>query len=119
MGMDGRLVEACSRNLFVVRERVLFTPHLKNAGVAGVLRRRIMENYAAEIGLPVEEADIDLDLVSSADELFLSNSITGIWPVRELVGGPLGELRFPSIRTGNHLQKLFEHDLGVSSGFDA
>lgn len=118
LGMDGRLIEACSRNLFVRRGGVLFTPHLQKAGVAGVLRRRIMEGHAAEIRLHVQEADIDLDFLAAADELFLSNSITGVWPVRELIGGHVGRLRFSKVHTGRRLQELFEKDLGVSSGLD-
>lgn len=119
MGMDGRVIEACSRNVFVLRRGTLFTPHLHKAGVAGILRRRIMEGYAAEIGLMVKEADMDLETVSKADELFLSNSITGIWPVRALIGDGIGELYFPTIRTAQRLQRLFENDLGVSSEFNA
>ncbi|HKJ76024.1 MAG TPA: aminotransferase class IV, partial [Gammaproteobacteria bacterium] len=63
-------------------------------GVAGVARRLLLE-YAGRHGIPVSVDDetypADLD---AADELFVTNSVIGLWPVRELAGrtyrtGPL------------------------------
>lgn len=108
----GRIVEACSRNVFVVSGDMLLTPHLRNAGVAGVLRRRIIEDYAPRMGLSVEETDIDLQTLADADELFLTNSVTGAWPVRELIGKEFSALHFSQMKIGMQVHKLFLEDLG-------
>lgn len=112
----GKLVEACSRNVFVVRGGMLFTPHLEAAGVAGVLRRRIMENYAAEVGVSIEESCIDFEFLSGADEVFLTNSVTGVWPVRTLIGEEGGELNFTSMAIAQRMQQLFAADLDEGAG---
>lgn len=116
LNQRGQVIEACSRNVFVVHNGLLFTPHLEQAGVAGILRRRIMEKYAAVLGMSVKESDIDLEILAGADEVFLTNSVTGVWPVRELVGERLGTLRFRSKMVGRRMQKMFLEDLGISSG---
>lgn len=81
---EGSLViEGVRSNVFVVRQGRLITPDLSRCGVAGVQRDRVMA-CAARIGLPVEVRDIELAELYSADELFLTNSIFGLWPVASL-----------------------------------
>jgi 4-amino-4-deoxychorismate lyase len=40
--------------------------------------------WAAQHNMPLQVRDIGLDEVLHADELFVVNSIIGIWPIREL-----------------------------------
>lgn len=81
----GRVVEGTMTNLFVVTEGRLSTPDLSRCGTAGVMRSLIME-IGSSLGMPVEERDIPLAELWSADALFLSNSLIGIWPVKEVDG---------------------------------
>ncbi|KPV40138.1 hypothetical protein AN478_08345 [Thiohalorhabdus denitrificans] len=79
---EERLVEGTVTNLFLVRDGVLKTPDLSGAGLPGVTRRRILE-HARAAGLPTEEGEVrEVDL-ERAEEAFLTNSIIGIWPIRE------------------------------------
>lgn len=80
-----RVVEATARNLFLVRDGALLTPSLMNCGVAGVMRAVIMER-AERLGISVSETALCKDDVESADEVFLTNSLCGVWPVRRIGG---------------------------------
>lgn len=79
----GHVIAGVRSNLFLLREGVLITPPLNSCGVAGVQRDRVMA-YAQQQGVPLQLRDIFLDEVYSADELFLVNSVIGVWSVRAL-----------------------------------
>ena len=81
----GRVVEGTMTNLFVVMDGRLVTPALTNCGIAGIMRREVME-VAEAMGLSCSEEELGLDDVEEADELFLTNCLIGVWPVRELDG---------------------------------
>lgn len=75
---DGRVIEGVMSNLFVVKDGEVVTPDLSRCGVAGVMRGLLIES--ARI------ADLTLSEVRGADELFLTNSLIGLWPVRQFDG---------------------------------
>lgn len=80
---SGRVIEGVYSNLFLVVAGGLVTADLSRCGVAGVMRAEILQQ-AQLLGLPVELRDISLDELLNADEVFLCNSLYGIWPVRAL-----------------------------------
>jgi len=80
---SGRVIEGVYSNLFLVIEGGLVTADLSRCGVAGVMRAEILQQ-AQLLGLPVELRDISFDELLTADEVFLCNSLYGIWPVRAL-----------------------------------
>jgi 4-amino-4-deoxychorismate lyase len=82
---QGRIVEATVSNIFVIKNSQLYTPDLSAAGVAGIMRKTIIEKLAPALGLVCHTVDMKLDFVRSADEFFLCNSVYGIWPVNELM----------------------------------
>ena len=88
---SGHVVGGTSSNLFVVRKSVLTTPTLARCGIKGVMRRAVLET-ARTLGLRADESDLTLPEVFDADELFVTNALFGIWPVRDLDGRrfPLG-----------------------------
>jgi 4-amino-4-deoxychorismate lyase len=67
-------------NLFFVRQQMLLTPDLRGCGVAGIMRSIILE-LAERLSLPVKISALDMDDLRNADEVFLCNSLIGIWPV--------------------------------------
>jgi 4-amino-4-deoxychorismate lyase len=77
---DEHLVEGTMSNLFLIRDRVLMTPDLVRCGVAGILRTVIME-LAPEVPMPLQVRALGLEDLREADEVFLTNSLIGIWPV--------------------------------------
>jgi 4-amino-4-deoxychorismate lyase len=63
----------------------VLTPCIDRCGVAGVMRGLVLE-IAAAAGISVEERRLDDADLAAAEELFLTNALTGIRPVRELDG---------------------------------
>ena len=78
--LDGLVVEGTSSNLFVVQGQQVLTPRLDQCGVAGVMRRWLIEQLCAQ-GMTVMETSITLDGFRVADEHFFCNSVFGVWPV--------------------------------------
>src|SRR5690606_41464378 len=70
--------------LFARNGRVLWTPELSQAGVAGVMRAEIIERLAPTLGLQVQVTTGTLSQLQHADEVFACNSVVGILPVRKL-----------------------------------
>ncbi|QWF71480.1 aminodeoxychorismate lyase [Methylomonas paludis] len=80
---SGAVVEGTMSNLFVLKQGTLCTPALTNCGVAGIIREIVM-NLAAQQHIPVLETVLPPQALFQADEIFLTNSVIGIWPVRQL-----------------------------------
>lgn len=80
---NGSVVEALHHNVFVVKRGELLTPKIAMCGVKGVMRRYILDTLAPGLGLSVSEKELRLDDLLAAEEIFLSNSVHGIWPVTE------------------------------------
>jgi 4-amino-4-deoxychorismate lyase len=81
----GDVIEGVFSNVFMVRQGVLHTPVIDEAGVKGVFRTAILR-HAKHQGLPVVEGRYSLDEFLAADEIFFCNSVNGVWPVRSLAG---------------------------------
>jgi len=89
----GRVIEGVFSNLFIVRDGVLMTPDLQRCGVAGVMRAEILFQ-AESLAIPSQITDIRLEQLQWADEVFVCNSVYGVWPVRAYaaLSWPVGPL---------------------------
>lgn len=85
MDESGSVIEATVSNLFAVKNGKLYTPDLSFCGVAGIMRRTIIETLAPALSLDVDVGVIDLNFLRAADELFVCNSVYGVWPVNSLI----------------------------------
>lgn len=81
----GNVIAGTRSNLFIVLDGALLTPDLSHCGVAGVQRARVME-WAAAHNIPCRMVQFGLAELLAADEIFLVNSVIGLWPVRDLQG---------------------------------
>lgn len=106
LDMSGRVIEGVFSNLFVVRDGTLLTADLNRCGVAGVMRAELLAQAQA-LGIPAAVADIRLEQLQQADEVFMCNSVYGIWPVREY-----GEMRWPVGPLTRKLQAIVRALLG-------
>lgn len=77
----GQLIEATARNIFLVKDGAIYTPELNHCGVAGVMRRLLVEKIAPELDLKVYMTSLLKEDFLLADEVFLLNSISHVWPV--------------------------------------
>ena len=82
---SGALVSGTMSNVFLVRGSKVLTPCIDRCGVAGIMRGLVLE-IAAGAGISVEERRLDAADLAAAEELFLTNALSGIRPVRELDG---------------------------------
>lgn len=76
----GRVCEATSSNLFVIKDEKIFTPSVTEGCVEGVLRTVLLNHFK------MEETQITVEQLATADSVFLSNSIQGIRAIRSING---------------------------------
>ncbi|MGB6145021.1 MAG: aminotransferase class IV, partial [Rhodanobacter sp.] len=74
----GHVISATMANLFAVIDGELLTPAVDRCGIAGVARAEVLEAMSARV------AEIGLEALAGASELFLSSSVRGIVPVQSL-----------------------------------
>jgi len=80
---DGNVIEGVASNLFAVKHGDLRTPRLDQCGVHGVTRERVMD-AARRLGWRCQEVALRQDELLAADEIFLTNTLFGIWPVNRI-----------------------------------
>jgi len=81
----GQVIEGTMSNLFAFDNNTLYTPPVLECGVQGVMRDQILY-IASQLGIATKIKPIEKQDLASANELFLSNSIIGIWPIKQLEG---------------------------------
>lgn len=85
----GHLAEGCTSNLFVVRHRSVFTPSLGEGILPGVTRALAIQ-AARELGLQVHETRVRLKRLRTADEAFLTSSLSALRPLASVNGRAVG-----------------------------
>ncbi|KLN66315.1 aminodeoxychorismate lyase [Vibrio sp. VPAP30] len=83
LDIEGNVIETTMANLFWFKDSTLFTPVLDKAGVSGVIRRDVLE-WAAIQGISTQIGEFKLAEVMEADEVFVTNSILGVAPIRAI-----------------------------------
>ena len=81
--MEGRVIGGTMSNVFAVMRGELVTPSLERCGVAGITRERVLD-AALQHGVPCRIGDFTWTELLAADELFVVNSVFGVWPVRQI-----------------------------------
>jgi branched-chain amino acid aminotransferase len=85
LGPRGDAVEAATANLFAVVDGRLLTPPLAAGPLPGVTREVVLE-CARSLGLPAPERRLPRALLARADEVFLTNSVSGVRAVAAIEG---------------------------------
>jgi len=78
---DKMVVEALNGNVFLVSGKTVKTPPLKDGCLNGILRKKIIELLRKLPEFEVKEESIAPCELQKADELFITNTISGIIPV--------------------------------------
>jgi branched-chain amino acid aminotransferase len=106
LNLAGNVCEAATANVFVVRGDRVETPPLSAGCLPGITRRHVLE-VCAELGIEAAEADLPLDALSEADEVFLTSSTRGIQPLVAWPGGsgPTGPV---TVRLKEQLQQAID-----------
>jgi len=82
---DGRLVSGTMTNVYAVIDGVISTPSITRCGVAGVMRAALLDGWRSDGQAPLIR-DMAPGELRAASEIFLSNALIGVWPVRALDG---------------------------------
>lgn len=81
LNTDKKVAEAMNGNLFLVKGKTVKTPPLSDGCVNGILRKKLIDIISKTEDLELEEASISPFELQKADELFITNVISGIIPV--------------------------------------
>lgn len=77
VNQDNHIVEAISSNVFLYKNNTLYTPSIPEGCIDGITRKHIIE-VAQTMGINVIEGTVTPSMLLQTDELFLTNSISGI-----------------------------------------
>lgn len=85
---ENNVICGSKSNIFILLNGTWVTPRLLKAGIAGVMRGKIM-TLLKENNIPFNEhKTLTLKEVKNAEALFVSNSLIGLWPVRQFIAQP-------------------------------
>ena len=77
---EDRLICGTMSNVFIVNDQLVKTPSLERCGVAGTMRRLVIQELERS-DAELEICDLTEDDLASADEVFIANSQMGVVPV--------------------------------------
>ena len=86
LNQHARICDSTIANVFWIKDNNIFTPPLNEGCVAGVMRKKILELVAGNSNHLVHEHILTEEILLQADEVFLTNAITGIRWVKECRG---------------------------------
>jgi len=81
LNTDKHVVEALNSNIFLVKGQTVKTPPLTDGCIKGIMRKQIIEIIKLMPEYTIEEVSISPFELQKADELFLTNIISGIQPI--------------------------------------
>jgi len=103
LNLNDHVIEGTMTNLFVVKEGVVLTPKLDLSGIKGIIRQIVID-LCLKYKIPLQQIVMTKGFVLAADEVFVTNSVIGIWPIVQLQGR--------SYKVGDLTQRLI-HDLHI------
>lgn len=102
---QGHVIDGTMSNIFAIKDNMIFTPELSLCGVSGVMRNTIIK-IAKEIGYSVYEKTFTKVELEQADELFLTNSLFGVWPVKVIANTRFTKVGTITRQLQNEVRKL-------------
>ena len=78
---EKNVIEALQSNIFMKTGNVVSTPPVSDGCLNGIMRKQILEILKKMEGIKVKETSISPFDLQKADELFLTNVISGIQPI--------------------------------------
>jgi branched-chain amino acid aminotransferase len=90
LNTSGKVAEGSSCNLFIVRNGTLITPPITADILEGITRRSIMQ-FAQDLGIPVEQREIDRTELYIADEAFFCGTGVQVAWIETIDGRTIGD----------------------------
>jgi len=76
------LAEGAITNIFLIKNKVLYTPMSGSGLLEGIMRNKVIEKSSYE----VIEKDLRIEDIDTADEVFITNSLMRVMPVKSIEG---------------------------------
>tara|TARA_B110000003_G_scaffold142546_1_gene143852 strand:- start:104 stop:1036 length:933 start_codon:yes stop_codon:yes gene_type:complete len=89
LDIDGYVSEGSGENIFVIKDGVIFTPHLTSA-LPGITRDTIV-TLAKSLGYEIIEKKLSCDEIYASDEAFFTGTAAEVTPIRDLDGNQIGQ----------------------------
>ena len=105
---QGHMIEGIRSNLFIIVAGELITPDLSHSGVSGVMRELICQLQRVRI------KELDLSAVLAAEEVFVCNSVFGIYPVTRIDAAGQSLATFPVGVVTQACQRQVSELIGVN-----
>lgn len=80
----GKIIEASASNIFWRKKDKIYTPDVSKAGINGLMRQRVIDLLNRTGFCHVEVVRETVDTLQNADEIFLSNALMPIIPVKKI-----------------------------------
>ena len=94
LNSNGHIIEASNANIYMVKDKIVYTPPLADGCVDGTMRRWLLEE------LDVIEESITKDRILNSDEVFISNASNGFITVLNIE-----QTFFSSSKTAEEIQQ--------------
>ena len=80
---EGHVSEGSGENIFIIEDRVLYTPSMDSSNLKGITRESIKQ-LANDLGYEVVEERISRERLYFADEVFFSGTAAEVTPIRSI-----------------------------------
>lgn len=111
-GNEQLVEEVSSANLFILKDNVLKTPKLAGSILPGVTRDSVITLAKEKLGIEVQETDVLLKEVCSADEVFCTGTAVVVTPVGKITS-EYGEHSFNDGEMGRVTHELRSLLIGI------
>jgi 4-amino-4-deoxychorismate lyase len=74
----GYVTETSCANIFIVKNKKIFTPKVEDGLLGGIIRYKIIENFN------IEQKSITMDDLKKAEEIITTNSLMGVMSISEI-----------------------------------
>lgn len=108
MNLSDELIEGTKTNLFIVEDKQLITPGLDGCGVNGTMRQFLLDRMTSSI------SPVSMVRLNRADEVFVCNSVVGIWPVTSLLTNDGQTMAWTVGPVTQSVRQLVEAETGIS-----
>jgi 4-amino-4-deoxychorismate lyase len=104
LNSNNLVCETSYANIFFRKGKILYTPHLSNGMLKGIMRDKVI-GFAKMNGFIVEKAFLKPEDLSKFDECFVTNSVAGIFPVASIGDICFSNTNFSTLINGEDVFK--------------
>lgn len=94
---EGKVSEGAGACVMAVRDGVPITPPVTGSILESLTRATLIELFEKELGIPVQQRDLDRSELHAADEVFFCGSGYEVTPVVNIDGLPVGDGKVGSL----------------------